>query len=75
MGCVETIGMERFPTQSDWVGRRVEVCFFYDTSHTIGGEIIRDDEESPNIMLIKLDDGRVLLSTECQYSFPKEIKI
>lgn len=74
MGCVENITLDQFPKQRDWVGRRVTVCFHYDTSKTIGGEIVRDDMESPNgddssgITIIRLDDGRHVLATECQYS-------
>lgn len=68
MGCVETINAYKFPKQSEFVNRRVEVCFHYDTSKWIMGTIIRDDREEPSETLIKLDDGRVVRATECQYS-------
>ena len=68
MGCVETIDAYRFPKQSEYVNRRCEVCFKYDTSVTIPGTVIRDDREEPFETLIKLDDGRVVRATECQYS-------
>lgn len=68
MGCVETIDMYRFPNQSQYVNRRVMVCFKYDTTRWIDGTIIRDDREEPFETLIKLDDGRVIRGTECQYS-------
>lgn len=48
---------------TSWVGLRVEVCFNYDTERCISGEIVRDDE----VTIIKLDDGRYVPSTECQY--------
>lgn len=68
MGCVKTIGYHAFPNQSGYVNRRCKVCFFYDTKHWLNGTIIRDDREEPFETLIKLDDGRVLRGTECQYS-------
>ena len=61
------IGYDEFPTQGKFLGLRCEVCFDYDTTKTVSGEIVRDDREAPGRMIIKLDDGRFLLSTECQY--------
>jgi len=43
------------------------VCFDYDTSRTLLGLVVRDDAEEPGRMIIKLEDGRHVLSTECQY--------
>lgn len=76
MGCVETISAYRFPKQSEYVNRRCEVCFHFDTSLTIGGVILRDDREEPFETIIKLDDGRIVRATECQYSisYPKKRK-
>lgn len=68
MGCVETISAYSFPKQSQYVGRRCKVCFHYDTSQEFKGTVIRDDREDPFETLIRLDDGRVLRATECQYS-------
>jgi len=68
MGCVENITAYKFPKQSEYVNRRCEVCFHYDTSVTILGTVIRDDREEPFETLIKLDDGRILRAAECQYS-------
>jgi len=68
MGCVETIRADRFPKQGYWLGKRVKVCFWYDTSNTFLGTIIRDDAEEPYVEIIQLDSGIVILSTECQYS-------
>lgn len=62
-----------FPTQGSWLGRRVEVAFNYDTAHTVGGVIVREDSVPPGVMIIRLDDDRYVLSTECQYALvPKE---
>lgn len=68
MGCVSTITAYAFPKQSEYVNRRCNVCFHYDTSIEIPGTIIRDDREEPFETLIKLDDGRILRAAECQYS-------
>ena len=68
MGCVETITAYKYPKQSEYVNRRVRVCFHYDTSIWIEGKIIRDDREEPFETLIELDDGRVIRGTECQYT-------
>lgn len=67
MGCVNSITHEKFPRQSDWLGRRANVCFQYDTAHTLPGVIVRDDADDPLVTIIALDDGRHVLSAECQY--------
>ena len=68
MGCVSTITWLEFPKQSEYVNRRVEVCFHYDTTKTMMGTILRDDRDEPFETIIVLDDGRILRGTECQYS-------
>lgn len=50
------------------MGRRVKVCFHYDTRQTVCGTVVRDDSEHPWKTIIRLDDGRYVLSTECQYT-------
>lgn len=72
MGVVANVGYDTFPKQGDWLGKRVKVCFRYDTKHTIGGTIVRDDRQEPFVGIIKLDDGRYVLSTECQHSHPTD---
>lgn len=67
MGSIPTINAHRFPTQGEYLGRRVEVCFNYDAEAPLRGEIVRDDMEEPMRTIIKLDDGRYVLATECQY--------
>lgn len=67
MGVVQGISFDSFPRQGSYLGRRVRVCFNYDTGRTIGGVCIRDDAEAPGLTILRLDDGRVVLSTECQY--------
>ncbi len=72
MGCVGSIDFYKFPKQGKSVGKRVEVCFHFDTSKTIKGTIVRDDREDPGETIIKLDDGRVVRADECQYSIVRE---
>lgn len=67
MGVVRNIDFEHFPEQSEDVGKSVKVCFHYDTTNSIIGEIVRDDKEEPGITIFKLADNRYVLSTECQY--------
>lgn len=67
MGGEETIDAAWFPKQGRWWGEQVRVCFNYDTSNTILGRVVRDDAEAPGLMIIRLEDGRHVLSTECQY--------
>lgn len=62
-----TIGFDSFPKQGAYKGSRVRVCFNYDSGRTVDGTVLRDDAEEPGRMIIQLDDGRVVLSTECMY--------
>jgi len=67
MGTVANVSFDRFPKQGTYLMRRVEVCFNYDSAKTVGGMIVRDDAEEPGRMIIKLDNDRYVLSTECMY--------
>ena len=68
MGVVKNISLLEFPNQGAYLNKRVRVCFNYESDYTTFGTVVRDDVEEPGIMIIKLDDGRHILSTECQYS-------
>lgn len=70
MGVVANVGYDQWPRQSDKVGKEVIVYFNYNTSRSIMGIVRREDMENPGKMIIELPDGRFILSTECQYSFP-----
>lgn len=70
MGVHKNISMGSFPKQGSFLGKKVRVCFNYDTSQVIDGVVVREDAEEPGKMIIKLSNGRYVLSTECQYSFP-----
>ena len=65
---VRTVSFDKFPKQGSYAGRAVEVCFHYDTSKMLKGVIVRDDTEEPHLTIIKLEDGRHVLATECQYA-------
>lgn len=69
MGVVSTIQHNMFPVQGRLVGQTIEICFHYDTDNSIKGVCVRDDIEEPFKTIFKLDDGRFVLSTECQYTF------
>lgn len=68
MGVVKNVGYDEFPKQGPDLGRRVKVCFNYDLGRSLMGIVVRDDVESPAVEIIALDDGRYVLTTECQYS-------
>lgn len=68
MGCIDTIDAERFPEQGSFLGKNVRVCFKYNAGKTLMGVVVRDDIEEPSRMIIRLEDDRYILSTECQYS-------
>lgn len=61
MGVVENIDYDHYPAQADEnykypnVGKRVKVCYRYDTSRYHHGVIARDDIEAPEETIIKLD--------------------
>ncbi|OUS72968.1 hypothetical protein B1748_23455 [Paenibacillus sp. MY03] len=66
MGHHQNIDFFRFPKQGDL--HRVEVTFNRDLENKILGRMLRNDHEEPGVTIIMLDDGRVVLDTECQYS-------
>ena len=77
MGVIKNIGFDEMPKQGSHLGKRTKVCFNYKSDDYIYGTVIRDDvaariafngDELPGHTIILLDDGRALLTTECQYS-------
>lgn len=67
MGLETTINPDRYPKQGSYLGRSVEVCFEYDSSHPVRGKVIRDDVGATGLMILQLDNGWVVRSTECQW--------
>ena len=47
------------------LGHQVNVIY---DSQQLSGYIIREDQDEPFVTIIQLEDGRVVLSTECVYS-------
>ena len=77
MGANLNIDIDKFPKQAgpnDFapVGTRVNICFHFDLSKLTGGKIIRHDIEEPGLLIFQLDDGRVVLATECMWSLSKD---
>lgn len=68
MGVHPNVGFDKFPKQGDWLNKEVKVCFNYELRKEIKGVIVRDDMEEPHMTLIKLEDGRIVSTAECQYS-------
>ncbi len=68
MGVAPNVSREKFPKQGGWLGKRTKVCFNCDADHCVMGTIVRDDHEEPWVTIISLDNGRVVLATECMHS-------
>ena len=68
MGVVATVGIDTMPKQGPWLNKRTKVCFRYNTTRTIMGTIVRDDNEEPWRTIILLDDGRYIEASECQHA-------
>jgi hypothetical protein len=69
MGSERTISHDKWPKQSYLLNKKVRVCFNYNTLKILTGVIVRDDVEEPHRTIIKLDDGRYILGTECQFGW------
>ena len=67
MGVNINVDYDKFPEQGRWKGLRTEVIFRHQDK-IIMGTIVRDDMQEPFETIIQLDDGRIIRSTECQYS-------
>jgi hypothetical protein len=67
MGVVKGIGHTEWPKQGSYLHKRTEVLFKY-VGPTMMGTVVRDDAEAPHKTIIRLDDGRYVMATECQYS-------
>ena len=69
MGVVKSITHLSGPKQTLQLGKRAKVSFHYDAANAVMGTIVRDDAEAPWVRIFYLDDGRYILSTECQYMY------
>lgn len=73
MGMVSNINNVQFPVQGNFRGKKMKICFNYDTSKKYDAICIRDDAEEPGKMLFSFTHpmtGKTeyVLSTECMYS-------
>lgn len=70
LGQVYINGMPPTTKQGQYLGKRCNVCFEYQ-SRLIRGSIVRDDYEAAAdgewYTVIRLDDGRYVTAGECQY--------
>jgi len=55
------------PEQGEYLHKRCAVIFHRDVSDEYYGTVIRHDAVPPFNIIIHLDNGRVLLATECQW--------
>lgn len=67
MGNVAGVSATEYPRQGGLVGKRVRVCYHYDTENVTEGVCIRDDMSAPYETILQLDNGRVVRGAECQY--------
>lgn len=67
MGVSEHVGADRFPKQGPWLGQKHRVCFDFDASQTFDAVCIRDDLSEPRLTIFQLENGKVVLATECQH--------
>lgn len=67
MGVSQFVNHDKYPEQGSHLNKRVRVCFNYEEKPNFDGTVIRDDKTEPWRLIILLDNGRVILSTECQY--------
>lgn len=67
MGCHPNISDTKFPKQGRYLNKPMRVLFNY-SDPELRGMMVRDDMEEPFISIIKLEDGRHVLTSECQYS-------
>ena len=72
MGVIPNITHEKFPQQSEYVGKKVELCFHYNTLEKVIATVVRDDKEEPGETIFLTLDGRIILSTECHWTLPKK---
>jgi hypothetical protein len=68
MGYHPNITATKFPRQGSFLNKRVQVCFRMETSKLFPATVVRDDAEDPFLTIIRLDNGKVVLGSECQYT-------
>ncbi|MHA7878805.1 MAG: hypothetical protein ACX931_03370 [Saccharospirillum sp.] len=62
------VGKERYPKQdTELRGHSVVVMLEYDSRKPQRGEVLRADAEPPHEVVIRLEDGRIVLGSECTF--------
>lgn len=70
MGSSPHLDAEKYPVQNYTVGRRVTVFFGEDLLKAVPfpGTVLRDDKVEPHQVVLRLDDGRIILGSEANFS-------
>lgn len=67
MGAKANVSTTEYPAQGELLNARVRVAFNYGRQEFIG-TVVRWDIEEPHVTIIRLEDGRHVLGSECQYA-------
>jgi hypothetical protein len=67
MGFSNYVDAVKYPKQGRMLNKKVEVCFNFDIHNIFYGKVIRYDIEEPFEVIIRLNDGRIIMSGECQF--------
>jgi hypothetical protein len=59
--------LAEFPPQTVRVGEKAELCLNYRSDQVMSATIVRDDAAAPWVTILRTDDGRHFLASECQY--------
>jgi len=70
MGVVTDISETEYPKQGEFLNKRCRVVFNYGPTEFLG-TMVRDDVTDPYVGIIKLDNGRYVLTDECQFALVK----
>lgn len=62
------LGVDHFPKQDPaLIDKKVVVMLSFNSKRPQRGRVIRADIEAPNVVVIQLDDSRIVLGSECSY--------
>ena len=63
-----SVTLDGGPKQGSWLHRQVRVYFNGNLDRSLVGHIVRDDDEEPYEIIIRLRDGRLVLGSEVTFS-------
>lgn len=58
----DVLDQSKWPEQGDLVGRTAEVQCGTDCRYEVTGKVIRHDTDTPFLIIIKLEDGRIIMN-------------